>query len=231
MGWVMRVLMVEDDVEAAEVLAQGLRESGHRVVAAGDAAAGLEAAAAGGFEVIVLDRMLPDGDGLDVLQQLRMRGDDTPVVFLTALGDIDQRVRGLKAGGDDYVAKPYALAELVARMEAVIRRRDAQPGLSIRIGDLELDLLARTVTRGGAEIPLKPREFRLLEFLARRAGQTVTRSMLVEGVWGYSFDAESKVIDVQLSRLRQKVDRDFDQPLIHTVRGVGYSLRATDPAP
>ena len=227
----MRVLMIEDDVEAAEVLSQGLRECGHGVAAAGDAAAGLDAAAGGGFDVIVLDRMLPDGDGLDVLENLRRRGDVTPVVFLTALGDIDQRVRGLKAGGDDYVGKPYALAELVARMEAVVRRRDSQPGLTIRIGDLELDLLARTVTRGGAEIPLQPREFRLLEFLARRAGQTVTRSMLVEGVWGYAFDAESKVIDVQLSRLRQKVDRDFDQPLIHTVRGVGYSLRATDPAP
>ena len=226
----MRVLVIEDDVEAAEVLAEGLSQSGHQVVAAGDGAGGLEAAAAGGIDVIILDRMLPDGDGLDVLERLRARRDGTPVVFLTALGEIDQRVRGLKAGGDDYLGKPYALAELLARMEAVVRRREAQFGLVIRVGDLEIDLIARTVSRDGTEIVLQPREFRLLEFLARRTGQTVTRSMLVEGVWGYAFDAESKVIEVQLSRLRQKIDRGFEPPLIHTVRGVGYCLRATDPA-
>lgn len=227
----MRVLVIEDDLAAMDILAQGLRESGHQVVAAGDAAEGLAVAAEEVFDVIVLDRMLPDGDGLAVMERLREGGDGTPVIFLTALGDLDHRVEGLKAGGDDYLAKPYALAELLARMEAVVRRRDARPDLFIRVGDLEIDPLARTVTRAGMEIPLQPREFRLLEFLARRAGQTVTRSMLVEGVWGFPFDAESKVIDVQLSRLRQKIDRDRDQPLIHTVRGVGYTLRAADPSP
>ncbi len=227
----MRILLIEDDAEAVEVLVRGLAEAGHEVTVAEDAGHGMTLAGLGGFDVIVLDRMLPDGDGLEVLEQLRDRADATPVVFVSALNAVVQRVRALRAGGDDYVTKPYAFDELLARLEAVVRRREAQTGSVLRVADHELDQIAPTARRGGVDIPLQPREFRLLEFLARRAGQTVTRSMLVEGVWGYSFDAESKVIDVQLSRLRQKVDRDFDQPLIHTVRGVGYSLRATDPAP
>lgn len=226
----MRILVIEDDAEAVEVLVQGLAELGHETAVAGDAASGLALAVRGGFDVVVLDRMLPDGDGLAVLERLREGADGTPVVILSALDEIDQRVRGLRAGGDDYVTKPYAFDELLARVEAVVRRRDGLTGRFLRVGDVELDLSARTASRGGVEISLQPREFRLLEYLARRAGQTVTRTMLVEGVWGYPFEVDSKVIDVQMSRLRAKIDRDFDEPLIHTVRGIGYCLRVGDAA-
>ncbi len=226
----MRILLIEDDSDAAEVVAQGLTETGHQVVTAIDAAQGLRRADDDHFDVIVLDRMLPDGDGLGVLESLRGRGNDTPVVFLSALGEVDQRVEGLKAGGDDYLAKPFALTELLARLEAVVRRRESMAATALKVGDLEADLISRRVRRAGVDIPLQPREFRLLTFLMGRAGQVVTRSMLLEGVWNYHFDPETKVIDVQMSRLRQKIDRDFPQPLIHTVRGMGYCLREPDTA-
>ncbi len=227
----MRILLIEDDAEAVEVLVRGLAEAGHEVTVAKDAGHGMTLAGLGGFDVIVLDRMLPDGDGLEVLEQLRDRADATPVVFVSALNAVVQRVRALRAGGDDYVTKPYAFDELLARLEAVVRRREALTGSVLRVGDLELDLIARTARRGGVDIPLQPREFRLLEFLARRAGQTVTRSMLMEGVWGQHVEADSRVIDVQLSRLRNKIDRNFDRPLIHTVRRIGICLNAVDPSP
>lgn len=224
----MRVLLIEDDAEAAEMTAQGLMESGHQVVVAAALAHGDALAASQGFDALVLDRMLPDGDGLDLLRRLRQRGDATPVVLLSALGDVDQRVEGLRAGGDDYLSKPCALSELLARLEAVARRRDGMACTSLQVADLHMDLIARTVCRDGQEIGLQPREFRLLEFLMRRSGQVVTRAMLLEGVWNYRFDPQTKVIDVQLSRLRHKIDKDFSPPLIHTVRGIGYCIGALD---
>lgn len=225
----MRILIVEDDAEGRAVIQQGLTECGHDTAYAEDFAGGLALAGRGEFDVLVIDRMLPGGDGLDIVRTLRARGIGTPAIFLTALGDVDDRVAGLRAGGDDYIAKPYAFTELLARLEAVSRRQEAaSPAILLKVGELELDVVQRTVHRAGREIVLQPREFRLLEFLVRHAGQTVTRTMLLEGVWKYHFDPETKVIDVQMSRLRQKVDRDFDRPLIHTVRGAGYCIRAAD---
>lgn len=219
----MRILLIEDDGAAAQMLVQGLGEAGHGVDVAATGRAGLELAEAVAFDAIVLDRMLPDGDGLTVLTDLRARGDTVPVLMLSALGEVDQRVEGLLGGADDYLAKPFAFRELLARLDAVARRRDPTPPEAVlRLADLEINLITRTVTRQGHEIALQPREFRLLEFLVRRAGQVVTRSMLLEGVWQYRFAPETKVIDVQVSRLRQKIDRDFQPPLIHTIRGIGY---------
>lgn len=225
----MRILIIEDDPEGLAVIQQGLEECGHETVAAQDFDSGLEMARRGGFDVMVVDRMLPGGDGLDIVSTLRAEANATPAVFLTALGDVDECIAGLRAGGDDYVSKPYSFGELLARLEAVVRRQ-AQAGSStvLTVGDLEVDVVERTVCRNGVAILLQPREFRLLEFLMRRAGQTVTRAMLLEGVWKYHFDPETKVIDVQMSRLRQKIEKDFSRPLIHTVRGAGYCIRADD---
>lgn len=223
----MRILVIEDDREAARYMIRGLRESGHVVDHAEDGETGLMMACGGGYDTLVVDRMLPKLDGLSVVESLREAGNGTPVLFLSALGDVDDRVRGLKAGGDDYLAKPYAFSELLARIEALVRRRS--PGeveTRLRVADLELDLLARTCTRSGTRIDLQPREFRLLEFLMRHAGHVVTRTMLLENVWEYHFDPQTNVIDVHMSRLRSKIDKNFDQPLLHTVRGAGYSLRA-----
>jgi two-component system, OmpR family, response regulator len=184
------------------------------------------------YDVMIVDRMLPGVDGLTLVETLRKSGNQTPVLFLSALGDVDQRVRGLRAGGDDYLAKPFSFTELLARIESIMRRRGApaERETFLRVGDLELDLLARTVKRAGKPVDLQQREFRLLEFLMRHAGQVVTRTMLLEGVWDYHFDPQTNVIDVHISRLRQKIDKGFDAPLIHTIRGAGYSLRAGAPA-
>ena len=227
----MHVLLIEDDVDAADYLVKGLKESGHQVVHAADGKAGLLKAAAENFDVLIVDRMLPELDGLSLVQHLRATGNATPVLFLSALGEVDDRVKGLRAGGDDYLVKPYAFAELLARVETLGRRPQPQPvATSLKIADLEMDLLGRKVTRGDQIIDLQTKEFQLLEVMMRHAGQVMTRTMLLEKVWDYHFDPQTNVIDVHISRLRQKVDRDFETPLIHTVRGAGYCLRAPDTA-
>ena len=208
-------------------MCRGLGEAGHECQTAPDGLAGLRAAEKGGFDVLVVDRMMPRMDGVTMVEELRREGDTTPVLFLSALGEIEDRVAGLKAGGDDYLVKPYALAELVARVEALARRRDTgSVQTQLRVGELEMDLIGRTVHRGGAEIDLQPREFQLLEFLMRHAGQSVTRTMLLEKVWEYHFDPQTNVIDVHISRLRSKIDKGFSKPMLQTVRGGGYRLEA-----
>jgi two-component system OmpR family response regulator len=225
----MRVLIIEDDAEAAEYMVKGLRESGHVVDLAGDGEDGLSMANAGKYDALVVDRMLPKLDGLAVVRQLRTQNNQTPVLFLSALGEVDDRVRGLKAGGDDYLVKPYAFSELLARIEALGRRTTPDPvATSFKVGDLEIDLLSRQASRAGRSINLQPREFHLLEYLMRHAGQVVTRTMLLENVWEYHFDPQTNVIDVHISRLRSKIDKDFDKPLLHTVRGAGYCLRESE---
>jgi two-component system OmpR family response regulator len=223
----MRILIVEDDLEAAEAMARGLTEVGYECVKAPDGEAGLEEARKGGFDVLIVDRMMPKMDGVTLIQTLRRENDQTPVLFLSALGEINDRVAGLKAGGDDYLVKPYAFAELIARVEALARRRETGSVATVlRVGDLEMDLIARTVHRQGKEIDLQPREFQLLEFMMRHAGQSVTRTMLLEKVWEYHFDPQTNVIDVHISRLRSKIDKGFDRPMLQTVRGAGYRLDA-----
>jgi two-component system OmpR family response regulator len=223
----MRILLIEDDQEAAAYLAKGMKEAGHTIDHAANGTDGLFLATSERYDAMIVDRMLPGLDGLAIIQTLRNSANVTPVLILSALGKVDDRVRGLKAGGDDYLVKPYAFAELLARIEALGRRGTAnQIETRLKVEDLEMDLLARSVSRAGHDIDLQPREFRLLEYLMRHAGQVVTRTMLLENVWEYHFDPQTNLIDVHISRLRQKVDKDFDQPLIHTVRGAGYSLRA-----
>ena len=222
----MRILLIEDYREAAAYLSKALREAGHVADHAADGDTGAAMAAEGGYDVLVVDRMLPKRDGLSIVGELRARGDHTPALFLSALGQVDDRVAGLRAGGDDYLAKPYAFSELLARVEALARRQ--KPGAAetiIKVGDLELDRLAHTVARGKHTIPLQPREFRLLEYLMKHAGQVVTRTMLLENVWDYHFDPQTNVIDVHVSRLRAKIDKGFGEPLLHTVRGAGYMIR------
>ena len=223
----MHILLIEDDIEAARVLVKGLSESGYSVDHAADGREGLSRALAGRFDLIVTDRMLPHIDGLAIIQQLRRARLATPVLVLSALGTVDDRIRGLKAGGDDYLTKPFAFAELLARIEALLRRRPgaASESTVLRVADLEFDLLARKVTRGGREIELTSREQKLLEFLMRREGQVITRTMLLEGVWDLHFDPQSNLVDVHISRLRQAIDRGAERLLIHTVRGSGYVLR------
>jgi two-component system OmpR family response regulator len=220
----MKILVIEDDDEAAAHLKKGLAESGHLVDVAVDGREGLDRASGGGFDALVVDRMLPELDGLQLVTALRARKDETPVLILSALGDVENRVEGLRAGCDDYLAKPFAFSELLARLEALDRRSHAASETRLRVADLEMDLLKRTVTRGGQAIDLLPREFRLLEYLMRHAGHIVTRTMLLEKVWDHHFDPQTNVIDVHVSRLRQKIDRGFAPPLLHTVRGAGYSL-------
>jgi two-component system OmpR family response regulator len=223
----MRVLIVEDDLEASDAMAKGLAEAGHECSAAADGEAGLTAAGGGRFDVLIVDRMMPRLDGVAMVERLRASGDQTPVLFLSALGEINDRVSGLKAGGDDYLVKPYAFAELIARVEALARRRETGSVQTIlKVGDLEMDLLGREVHRAGQEIDLQPREFQLLEFLMRNAGQSVTRTMLLEKVWEYHFDPQTNVIDVHISRLRAKIDKGFDRAMLQTVRGAGYRLEA-----
>jgi two-component system OmpR family response regulator len=226
----MKILIVEDDRETASYLCKGLREGGYTVDSAGDGRDGLYLASSGGYDAIVLDRMLPGMDGLAMLGALRAAEIRTPALILSALGQVDDRVRGLRAGADDYLVKPFAFSELLARLEALLRRGARAPGATgLRVGDLELDLLTRTVKRRGKPIELLPREFRLLEYLMRNAGHVVTRTMLLEHVWDYHFDPQTNVIDVHISRLRQKIDKSFDRPLLHTVRGAGYCLRPSEP--
>lgn len=226
----MRVLIIEDDEATADYVRKGLREAGHSVDHAGDGTNGLFMAGSEHYDALVLDRMLPGRDGLELLKLLRTAGNHTPALILSALGSVDDRVLGLRAGGDDYLTKPFAFAELLARLEALGRRSSspeaAAGATTMRIGDLEIDRLARQVKRAGEPIDLQPREFQLLECLARNAGAVVTRTMLLEQVWDYHFDPQTNVIDVHIARLRQKIDKPYETPLIHTVRGAGYVLRA-----
>ena len=223
----MRILIVEDDLEAAEAMARGLTEAGHDCVRGHDGEEGLTASRAAEFDVMVVDRMMPKMNGVQLVETLRREGDHTPVLFLSALGEVGDRVDGLQAGGDDYLVKPYAFAELIARIEALARRRETGSVQTLlKVGELEMDLIARTVSRSGKDIDLQPREFQLLEFMMRHAGQSVTRTMLLEKVWHYHFDPQTNVIDVHISRLRSKIDKGFDRPMLQTVRGAGYRLDA-----
>ena len=222
----MHLLLIEDDAEAARFLAKGLRESGYVVDIAADGREGLFRVTEGTYDLIIADRQLPHFDGLSIVAMLRKNGKHTPVLILSALGSVDDRIEGLRAGGDDYLTKPFAFGELLARIEALLRRGNLPDVTTrIRVADLELDLLGRKVSRAGRPIDVTSKEFQLLEFLARRAGQVVTRTMLLEAVWDLHFDPQTNVIDVHISRLRSAVDKGFDRPLLHTVRGAGYVLR------
>lgn len=224
----MKLLLIEDDRDAAGYLVKALAEAGYQVDHAADGREGLFLATERSYDGIVADRMLPHIDGLTIIEVLRKQGNRTPVLILSALGSVDQRVEGLRAGGDDYLTKPFALSELLARMEALLRRGQVAPGpeTRLKVADLEMDLLSRTVTRAGQRVELTAREFQLLEFLLRRAGQVVTRTMLLEGVWDLHFDPQTNVIDVHMSRLRQAIDKGHERTLLHTVRGAGYTVRA-----
>ncbi len=222
----MRILVIEDDKDAATWLVKGLKESGHIADLATDGEQGLALAKEAIHDVLVVDRMLPKLDGLSIIRSIRADGITTPVLILSALSDVDERVRGLRAGGDDYLAKPYAFAELLARVEGLLRRPSGTAAETrLKACDLELDLLSRQVTRGGKPLLLQPREFKLLEYLMRHAGHLVTRTMLLENVWDYHFDPQTNVIDVHVSRLRGKIDKGFDEPILQTVRGAGYMIR------
>lgn len=222
----MRLLIIEDDTDAAEYIVRAFREVGHIADHVADGEEGLAMALDGHYDVLIVDRMLPKRDGLSVIKALRDKSIETPVLILSALGQVDDRVKGLRAGGDDYLPKPYSFSELLARVEALARRRGGRSEETVyRVADLELDRLSHSVTRGGEEIVLQPREFRLLEYLMKHAGQVVTRTMLLENVWDYHFDPQTNVIDVHISRLRSKIDKGFDQSLLHTVRGAGYMIR------
>jgi DNA-binding response OmpR family regulator len=211
----------------AEFVGGGLREAGFVVDHEADGAAGLSAALTRQYDVAVIDLMLPGRDGLSIIDEMRRRRVTTPVLILSARRSVDDRVSGLQAGGDDYLTKPFAFAELLARVQALVRRStQAAPATTLTLEDLEVDLLSRRVTRAGKEIDLRPREFTLLEFLLRNAGKVVSKTMILSHVWGYRFDPQTNVVDVLVSRLREKIDRPFDRPLLHTVRGVGYVLRA-----
>ena len=221
----MRVLLVEDDAQTAAFVRNGLQQDGHVVDCAANGHDGLFLATTEAYDAVVLDRMLPRLDGMTLLKTLRGAGSRVPVLVLTALGDVEHRVEGLRAGADDYLTKPFAYSELSARLDALLRRVPADAAEPRhRVHDLELDLVRHEATRAGRRIALQPREFRLLEYLVRHAGQAVTRTMLLEAVWDYHFDPQTNVIDVHVSRLRQKIDHGFDRPLLHTVRGVGYRL-------
>ncbi|HEY8123968.1 MAG TPA: response regulator transcription factor [Methylocystis sp.] len=223
----MRILIIEDDSEASEYLVKAFREQGHVAEHAADGLAGYGRASEGDYDVLIVDRMLPKMDGLSLISGLREQGVQTPALILSALGQVDDRVKGLRAGGDDYLPKPYAFSELLARVEALARRRFGPKGeeTQYRVGDLELDRLSHKVTVGSQEVVLQPREFRLLEYLMKHAGQVVTRTMLLENVWDYHFDPQTNVIDVHISRLRSKIDKGRENPLLHTVRGAGYMIR------
>ena len=223
----MRILVIEDDKDVASFIRNGLVQAGCNVDHAGNGRDGLFLATTESYDALIVDRMLPGIDGLTVVRTLRASSNTTPVLILSALGEVDDRVKGLKAGGDDYLVKPFAFSELLARLEALARRSKTSsdaPATVLRAGDLEMDLLRREVRRAGKPIDLQPREFQLLEFLLRHVGQVVTRTMLLEGVWDYHFDPQTNVIDVHISRLRSKIDKGFERPLLHTVRGAGYRL-------
>ena len=221
----MKILLIEDDSHTSAYVAQGLREQGHQVDHSATGRDGLSLASMGGYHVMVIDRMLPGVDGLTIVKKIRAGGIKVPVLLLTTLGGINDRVEGLEAGADDYLTKPFAFAELLARVNALARRLpQAEEEMLLRVGDLELNRLERTVTRAGASIELQPQEFRLLEYLMRNAGHVVTRTMLLQSVWDFHFDPRTTVVETHISRLRAKIDRDFDEELIHTVRGLGYIL-------
>lgn len=225
----MRVLVIEDDLKVAGFITKGLQEAGYVVDHADNGDKGLELAISETYDVMIVDRMLPGLNGLAVVQTARHKDVDTPVLFLSALGEVEDRVEGLKAGGDDYLVKPFAMAELQARLEALMRRGRGQAETThLSVGDLELDILARKVIRQGQRVYLHPREFKLLEYLMRHAGQVVTRTMLLENVWEYHFDPQTNVIDVHISRLRQKIDKPFDTAILQTVRGAGYKLEPSE---
>jgi len=225
----MRILLIEDDAGVADFIVRGFREAGHTIDHAADGKDGLFLATTETYDALIVDRMLPTVDGLSIIRTLRASDDHTPVLILSALGQVDDRVKGLQAGGDDYLVKPFAFSELEARLEALARRSQGKATTETRlsVGDLEMDLLSREVKRAGESIALQPRDFQLLEYLMRHAGQVVTRTMLLENVWDYHFDPQTNVIDVHISRLRSKVDKGFDSPLIHTVRGAGYKIDAS----
>ena len=225
----MRLLIIEDDRDAADYLVKAFREVGHMADQAGDGEDGLQLALDGKYDVLIVDRMLPKRDGLAVIGALRAKSLETPVLILSALGQVDDRVKGLRTGGDDYLAKPYAFSELLARVEALARRRGSRgEETAYRVGDLELNRLSHEVSRAGQEVQLQPREFRLLEYLMRHAGQVVTRTMLLENVWDYHFDPQTNVVDVHISKLRQKIDAEAERPLLRTVRNAGYTVTADD---
>lgn len=225
----MKILVIEDDDQTAQYVAGGLKEHGHTVDVAANGHDGLFLAAGESYDLMIIDRMLPGIDGLSIVKRIRAAGVDTPVLFLTALGGVDDRVTGLDAGADDYLPKPFAFSELLARINALARRPPV-PSVETRlqVHDLEMDLLRRTVTRRGEVLDLQPREFRLLEYLMRHAGQVVTRTMLLERVWDFHFDPHTNVVETHVSRLRTKVDKPFACPLIRTVRGAGYSVAAPE---
>src|SRR6187401_2629394 len=222
----MRLLIIEDDRESADYLVKAFREVGHVADLASDGEEGLSLADSGDYDVLVVDRMLPKRDGLSLIGTLRSKGNETPALILSALGQVDDRVKGLRAGGDDYLPKPFSFSELLARVEVLARRRGGRGEETVyRVADLELDRLSHMVKRGNKELDLQPREFCLLEYLMKHAGQVVTRTMLLENVWDYHFDPQTNVIDVHISRLRSKIDKGFAQPLLHTIRGAGYMIR------
>ena len=223
----MRILVIEDDVRVADFIVKGLKESGHLADHVAGGNEGLLAAMGETFDVLVVDRMLPGIDGLTIVRSVRASNNRVPILLLSALAEVDERVKGLRAGGDDYLTKPFAFSELLARIETLARRStEPKQESTLEVAGLKMDASGRVVSRNGDVIELMPREFRLLEYLLRHAGQVVTRTMLLEGVWDYHFDPRTNVIDVHISRLRKKVDKGYDQPLIHTIRGAGYVLRA-----
>ena len=226
----MHILLIEDDINAASYVIKGLKESGHVVDHASDGEEGMELSLTLKFDVIIIDRMLPKLDGLSLIKKIRDQKINTPILVLSALGEVDEKVLGLKAGADDYLAKPFSFSELLARIEVLVRRTNPEvKETSIKVGSLIMNLLTRQVHRNGIEVELQPREFRLLEFLMRRSNQVVTRTMLLEGVWGYHFDPQTNVIDVHISRLRSKIDKPFDgKEMLFTERGAGYALRTDD---
>lgn len=222
----MKILLVEDNPQVAQFVRKGLAEVGHAVDHVDNGRDGLFMASSESYDALILDRMLPGGiDGLGIIEALRRTGNRTPILILSALADVDERIRGLKAGGDDYLTKPFAFGELEARLMALTRRGSPTgQDTVLKVGDLTLDILSRKAMRGGKAITLKPREYKLLEYLMRHAGQVVTRTMLLENVWDYHFDPQTNVIDVHISNLRQKIDAGFEKPLLHTARGAGYRL-------
>lgn len=225
----MRILVIEDDSTVSQYIFSGLQSSGHDVTIANEGLKGLSVANKETFDAMVVDRMLPGMDGLTLIETIRKAGNSTPVLILSALSDVDDKVQGLKAGGDDYLTKPFAFLELLARIEALVRRSSIQEDTtSLQVDDLYIDLISRKVLRQDLEVKLKPREFQLLEYMMRNKGQIVTRAMLLQAVWNYHFDPQTNVIDVHISRLRQKIDKDFSVSLIHTVRGVGYVLGSSE---
>ena len=226
----MRVLLIEDNERVAQFVLKGLAEAGHSIDHAGNGPEGMRLAAGGPYDAMVVDRMLPgEVDGLSIIETLRKTGNRTPILILSALSDVDERIRGLRAGGDDYLTKPFAFGELLARLDALMRRaQPSGPQTKLEVGELRMDLLARKVTRGSRTIALQPREFKLLEYLMRHADQVVTRNMLLENVWDYHFDPQTNLVDVHISKLRQKIDSEFERSLLRTVRNAGYTLSSHD---